>query len=265
MAPKPATDGFLVSMRRIASAGVSLALAMVALLAVSGCGGSSSDDTKTASAPPSSTSTEESTTTPSSAAQGSKPKQSAGSQGSPEGKQGPKIKQPKGAKESAPSSEQREHAVLADMSISSPAIKIVGGEVQKLPSTYTCDGKNSWPQLDWTGIPPDSAELALFVMNAQPVKGKLFVDWAVSGIDPQTEGVKAGALPTSAIVGKNSFGHTGYEVCPPHKSSEDFIFAVYALPKPIAASKGFDSVAMREKVVAQASNVGLTAGRYERG
>ena len=51
-------------------------------------------------------------------------------------------------------------------------------------------------------------------MNIAPVAGKLFVDWAVAGIDPALSGIEAGKLPKGSIVGTNSLGKQGYRNLP---------------------------------------------------
>ena len=70
------------------------------------------------------------------------------------------------------------------MRLESPAITAAPAHPGRLAATYTCDGKDSWPELRWSGVPAGTAELVLFAMNVQPVEEKLFVDWAVAGLDP---------------------------------------------------------------------------------
>ena len=41
--------------------------------------------------------------------------------------------------------------------------------------------------LQWQGIPTDSRELILFAMNAAPVEGRLFFDWAVAGLSRRAQ------------------------------------------------------------------------------
>jgi phosphatidylethanolamine-binding protein (PEBP) family uncharacterized protein len=147
------------------------------------------------------------------------------------------------------------------MSLQSPAIVASGGQPGSLPPTYTCDGKDSWPQLKWSGVPPGTAELALFVMNLQPVEEQLFVDWAVGGLDPDLQGIEAGELPKGAVVGTNGFGKRGYSICP-SGAGEVYMFAVYALPSSLSPEKGFDARKLREEVLDVAGNVGLLAALY---
>lgn len=150
------------------------------------------------------------------------------------------------------------------MSLQSPAIVASGGSLGRLAATYTCDDKDSWPALHWGGVPAGSAELALFVMNVQPVNEELFVDWAVAGLQPSLDEIKAGELPKGAIVGTNSFGKRGYSICP-QGGGEIYMFAVYALPQSISPAKGFDARELRQEVLDVSGNVGLLPAVYERG
>jgi phosphatidylethanolamine-binding protein (PEBP) family uncharacterized protein len=250
------------------------ALVAAVVLAVSGCGGGS--DAKTASTPSSTTSAEgsagattgasgSSRSSSSGAAAGSKPSSPASTTSQGSGKQGPHIKPPKGAPERAATPAEQAEATVADIALASPVLGPAAGSAAALPSSYTCDGKDSWPQLRWQGVPPDTKELALFAMNVQPVQGKLFFDWAVAGIEPGLEGIEAGRLPKGAVSGRNSFGRTGYSICPPAGQAETYVFALFALPKRLPASQGFDPRALREAILEVSGNAGLLAASYARG
>jgi phosphatidylethanolamine-binding protein (PEBP) family uncharacterized protein len=156
------------------------------------------------------------------------------------------------------------HATIADVNLRSPAIVASQGNLGHLAPTYTCDGKDIWPALEWDGIPDDTAELVLFVMNLRPVEGKIFFDWAAAGLDPALSEIEAGRLPPGAVVGTNSFGKRGYELCPPG-DGEAYMFALYALPRSLSPKKGFDPGQLREEILAQAGNVGLLPAIYARG
>jgi len=258
-----------------------LALA-VGAIAVAGCGGGSSssseDAGETAGSGGSGASASQAAKTNTSASSASpgagskeaaaKPKSSGSDPEStpkgPAAKHGPRIVAPKGPTEQAPTPEQVAHATVADMSLESPAIVASGGSPGRLAATYTCDGKDSWPALHWGGVPAGTAELALFVMNVQPVGEQLFVDWAVAGLDPSLEEIKAGELPKGAIVGTNSFGKRGYSVCPPG-TGEIYMFALYALPQRLSPAKGFDARELRKEILGVSGNVGLLPAVYERG
>jgi phosphatidylethanolamine-binding protein (PEBP) family uncharacterized protein len=264
-----------------AGARVALASALAVLLALSGCGGGSSEEDSAgtaASAAGSAKSTGAEGASSSAAKKGGSGSQSpqaasAGAAGNDEsagvgegqGKHGPRIAQPKGAREQAPTPEAIANATVADMTLESPVIVASGEEPGHLPAAYSCDGEDSWPAMRWSGVPAGTEELILYAMNMQPVEGKLFVDWAVGGLDPGLEGVEAGRLPEGATVGTNSFGKRGYEICPPPGSGEIYLFAVYALPRALAPPKGFDARELRRTILDVSGNVGLLPAVYSRG
>jgi hypothetical protein len=150
------------------------------------------------------------------------------------------------------------------MTLESPSSQSSSGGPQALPATYTCDGKGTSPALRWQGVPQGTAELVLFVANARPVGGQLFFDWAVAGLTPELEEIEAGKLPKGAVVGRNSFGKAGYEICP-EGSSETFVLTLFALPKKLSPSQGFEPLALRKAVGDSSGSVGLLALDYARG
>lgn len=177
-------------------------------------------------------------------------------------KHGPRIAQPKGPREQAPTSAELANATVADINLTSPSLPLGSGGPAPLTATYTCDGKGEWPALSWSGVPAGSSELILYAMNVAPVAGKLFVDWAVAGLEPGLTGIEAGKLPKGAVVGTNSFGKRGYEICP--EGSEVFIFALYALPRSLSPSPGFDARELRKEILGVSGNVGLYSATYTR-
>ena len=180
------------------------------------------------------------------------------------GKGSPRVPQPKGQPEPQISPTQRSEATVASMALSSPVSVAGEGRLERLPPLYTCDGKNTSPALQWQGVPQGTVELALFAMNVQPVNGKLFFDWAVAGLDPELEEIEAGKLPKGAVVGRNSFGDTGYKICP-EGAGEIYMFALYALPEKLSPAGGFDPHDLRQAALDASGNVGLLPLTYARG
>ncbi|HEY0391900.1 MAG TPA: YbhB/YbcL family Raf kinase inhibitor-like protein [Solirubrobacterales bacterium] len=171
------------------------------------------------------------------------------------------MPQPEGAREPGITPQQRREATVASMTLESPSSQPSSGGPEALPADYTCDGKKTSPALRWQGVPEGTAELVLFAMNTQPVEGKLFFDWAVAGLSPELEEIEAGKLPRGAVVGRNSFGKAGYEICP-EGGGETYMFALFALPKRLAPSEGFEPLALRKAVTDVSGNVGLLALSY---
>jgi len=273
---------------RTASARIVLALAVAALV-LGGCGGGSSDnssssstsaDTASSGAPSSGASSSDGASNtassdasggPGSAASGANEGAAAGGgsgagggQPSTGGKQGSHVPQPKGAPEPGITPQQRQEATVASMTLQSPSSQASSGGPQMLPAEYTCDGKNTSPALRWQGVPEGTAELVLFVMNVQPVGGKLFFDWAVARLSPELKEIEAGKLPKGAVAGRNSFDETGYKICPEGKG-ETYMFTLFALPKKLSLGQSFEPLFVRKMVTDISGNVGLLALGYARG
>jgi len=267
---------------RQASARGVLALAAAATLVLFGCGEGSPDDR--AASTPTSQGRQAEAGGPGNepAAPGPNPVPGPGTQASSrqgrsssQGEQGPgsqgqprPVELPSGEREKGITPQQRAKATVLTMRLESPALASAAtapGGVVTLPAAYTCDGKDTWPELTWQGVPEGAAELALYVMSLQPVAGEPFYDWAVAGLDPSLTGIPSGRLPKGAVEGRNSSGKVGYTICPPKGSSETFLFALYALSKPLAAKRGFDPNAVRRDIVMQSGNSGGMAVSYGRG
>jgi phosphatidylethanolamine-binding protein (PEBP) family uncharacterized protein len=286
VASRTGAKRFLAPLAKSAGARLILAPALAALLLFAGCGGGSSqgDSAGTTTAASTATAPEDGAPGPSSAAsqggdpnkQGSKAGHSARGSAPGQGsdaeagesqgaKHGQRIAQPKGPREQTPAPQEVASATVADISLQSPAISPGPEGVGRLPATYTCDGEGSWPALQWSGVPAGTAELILYAMSLQPVEGKLFVDWAAAGLDPSLEDIEAGRLPKGAILGTNSFGKAGYEICPAAGSGEIYMFALYALPRALSPQKGFDARDLRRQILDVSGNVGLLPASYARG
>ena len=261
------------------SARVLLALVVVALT-LGGCGGGSSDgsssastaaDTSGSSGADSGSGSDASDTGgagseaggPAAGRAGSSPASGARGSAGEGSTHGSGIAQPKGAPEPGITPQQRREATVASMTLASPSSQPSSAGPEALPATYTCDGKGTSPALSWHGVPPGTAELVLFAMNVQPVEGKLFFDWAVAGLGPELEEIEAGKLPKDAVVGRNGFGRTGYEICP-EGGGETYVFTVFAVPTKLSPVPGFDPSALRREVLGASGNVGLLALSYTR-
>jgi len=133
-----------------------------------------------------------------------------------------------------------------------------------LPARYTCDGADVSPPLRWGSVPPKTAELALFVINLQPVHGKLFFDWAVTGLKPSLSGLAAGALPPGAIVGRNSFGREDYSICPSKGRRENYLVKLVAVSHQLGARPGFDATSIQQTALNAGLAQGLIGAIYRR-
>ncbi len=173
-----------------------------------------------------------------------------------------------GASRPATTTSRSEHARTAPERV--PAVSIVVSTPTVLqeresyiPKRYTCDGANDSLPVRWSHIPSATAEIAIFVVNLQPVHGKVFFDWALAGLNPTSHGISSGTPPPGAVVGRNSYGNVGYSICPAKGTREEsYVVRVVALPHPLAASPGFNVEALYREAERSATAVGLGGGLY---
>jgi phosphatidylethanolamine-binding protein (PEBP) family uncharacterized protein len=236
-------------------------LALAAVLALSGCGGGGDEESATATGE--TTSGAEAERKPGEAGQDgsndqdSKADGGESSDGSSEAGNAP---QAESERESEITPEQEREATKANITLESPAFAAGA----PLKARYTCDGENTWPALQWKGLPAEVGEIVLLVLSIDPVKQTLLFDWAVAGLDPSLTSIEESKLPDGAVVGENSFGEDDYNLCPAKGQSENYIFMLFAIPEALDPEPGFDAKALRSEVLAQHGNVGLLNASYQR-
>ncbi len=191
MAQRTGPERFLGSLLKAAGAGLIPVLVAAVLLGLAGCGGGSDAQTTanaegktTAQSPSVSNKGKQGHSTSEAEQAGAASRVEAAGAARGSGKHGPAVAAPKGEEEPEITPQQREEATVANISFSSPSLPKTKS-VAVLPADYTCDGANKWPAFSWSGIPAGTKEVALLMMNTQPVDEKLFFDWAIAGIDPK--------------------------------------------------------------------------------
>jgi phosphatidylethanolamine-binding protein (PEBP) family uncharacterized protein len=205
-----------------------MASVLAAGLAAAGCGGSSTRVSRS-----------------STASGGSQSRDSSAGAGLPRGR----------------TSSQAEAASAAAFDVTIPALL----PERWIPQRYTCDGADVSLPVSWSAVPPGTAELAVFVLNLQPVHGRLFFDWALADLSPASHGISAGTLPPGAVVGRNSSGDARYSICPAKRTRAEYFFVkVAALPKPLGARPGFDAEALYRQAERSAIAVAADGGAYKR-
>ena len=143
------------------------------------------------------------------------------------------------------------------LALKSPAFSPGG----MIPSKYTCDGDETSPPLEWSGVPDTAMSLALIVDDPDapdPAAPKRrFVHWVLYNIPPDARGLPEGAgegnLPPGALQGANDFAKSGYGgPCPP-KGRHRYVFTLYALDTSLAdvnsPSRGDLEAAMKGHVI----------------
>ena len=146
----------------------------------------------------------------------------------------------------------------AKMKITSSAFQ-EGGNI---PSKFTCDGSDTSPPLQITGVPSGAKTLVL-IADDPDAPGGLFTHWLVWNIPPQTNSIAEGTAP-KGVHGTNDFGKSGYKgPCPP-PGTHRYSFKIFALDRELdlrsGAKRSQVEVAIKGHVVAQ----GELVGRYSR-
>ena len=144
-----------------------------------------------------------------------------------------------------------------------------------IPTTFTCDGSDSSPPLEWSGVPTSARSLALICDDPDAPMGT-WSHWVVINLPPQATALKQsvprGKTVSAAFVeglsspdenpiagaqGQNDFGKAGYGgPCPP-SGSHRYFFRLYALDLTLR----FESDATRADVLKAIGGHVLGEGR----
>jgi phosphatidylethanolamine-binding protein (PEBP) family uncharacterized protein len=148
------------------------------------------------------------------------------------------------------------------LTVSSPVVSAKG----LLPAQYTCAGRNIVPPIKWSGVPANTAELALFLLDlghsesvGGAVQAKLKVAWMIHGLKPTLTGLATGKLPAEAIA-----GHQRYSICPPKGGTGQYMFRLYALPRPVSIGRGLSDLEAFRRINRAGSAVGYFLSGYTR-
>jgi Raf kinase inhibitor-like YbhB/YbcL family protein len=140
-----------------------------------------------------------------------------------------------------------------------------GGDI---PATYTCQGKDLAPPLQWTGVPANAKSLVLIVDDPDapdPDAPRMtWVHWVLYNIPPEAEGLPEGAtssdLPAGTGEGLNDWTRTGYGgPCPPigrHRYFHKLYALDTLLPDLEKPTKAAVESAMKGHVIEKAELVG---------
>ena len=156
-------------------------------------------------------------------------------------------------------------AVIASFAAGGARIKVTSSAFQEggnIPSKFTCDGSDTSPPLQITGIPSEAKSLVLIADDPDAPSG-LFTHWLVWNIPPQTNSIAEGSAP-KGVQGTNDFGKSGYKgPCPP-PGTHRYSFKIFALDRELDLRSGTKrsqvDAAMKGHVIAQ----GELVGRYAR-
>ncbi len=156
-------------------------------------------------------------------------------------------------------------AVIASFAAEGAKMKVTSSAFQEggnIPSKFTCDGSDTSPPLQITGVPSEAKSLVL-IADDPDAPGGLFTHWLIWNITPRTNSISEGSAP-KGVHGTNDFGKPDYKgPCPP-PGTHRYSFKIYALDRELdlrgGAKRSQLDAAMKGHVVAQ----GVLVGRYAR-
>ena len=101
----------------------------------------------------------------------------------------------------------------------------------EIPKKYGYKNGNVSPPLSITGKPTDTKSFVLIMddPDAQAAVGKVWVHWVIWNIDPNTNEISEGSVPSGSKEGKTDFGEIGYGGPAPPDKRHTYIFKLYAL------------------------------------
>lgn len=160
------------------------------------------------------------------------------------------------------------NAPPSSLTLSSPAFQ----KMAAIPKQYTCEGSDTSPPLEWSGVPAGAKSLAL-VMDDPDVPDpaaptRTFVHWVLYDIPPTSTGLPEGAaqsgLPPGTITGKNDWAKASFGGSCPPIGRHRYFFKLYALDSTLdlgVATKAELEAAMRGHLLGSVELIGT----YEKG
>ena len=136
----------------------------------------------------------------------------------------------------------------------------------RIPTEYTCQGKDIHPPLAFKGVPKNAASLAVSMHDPDSPNGN-WVHWLVWNLPPDTAFLEKGFVPESAVVGLNSWGANEYGGPCPLEGRHRYIFTLYALDAMLHLEEFGDIAdfkqAIKNHVLEQAELVGFYEKRSD--
>lgn len=112
-------------------------------------------------------------------------------------------------------------------------------EEGRIPSEYSCKGRDISPELNWVGLPEGCVSIAIVMDDPDAPKGT-WIHWLIWNIDPKAGGIPKAldASSIGAVEGNNSWRKAKYGgPCPP-SGIHRYKFKVYALSDKIDLETG---------------------------
>jgi Raf kinase inhibitor-like YbhB/YbcL family protein len=140
----------------------------------------------------------------------------------------------------------------------------------RIPVLYTCEGGDSSPALQWTGVPDSARSLAL-VVDDPDAPTETWVHWVLYNVPPTLNSMPEGIPTTDTLAngsrhGTNSFRRLGYGgPCPPRgHGAHRYVFRLYALDMLLDLAPGAKKEAVLEAMEEHVLATAQLMGTYSR-
>ena len=134
---------------------------------------------------------------------------------------------------------------------------------QAIPTTFTCNGDNTNPPLQFSDIPSQAKSLVLLVEDPDAPQPN-WLHWLVYNIPPQTTSIAQNSLPDQATQGTNDFDTTRYQgPCPP-LGQHRYNFKLYALDQATSFPPGSTRQAIESAIDGHVIATAELIGIYQR-
>ena len=145
------------------------------------------------------------------------------------------------------------------MKLTSPSFN----QNDKIPSTYTCDGRDISPPLHIDGVPAASKSLVLIVDDPDAPVGD-WVHWLIWNIKPGTGEIAENSVPDGSVQGTTDFGKPGWGgPCPP-SGVHHYQFKLYALDALLNLPASAKKAELEKAMSAHTLDSTMLVGQYQR-
>lgn len=142
----------------------------------------------------------------------------------------------------------------------------------RIPDRHTCSGADSSPQLNFEGVPDQTAALGLVVDDPDAPVGT-FTHWLLWNVPPEDTTIPADVEMTAtpanlggATQGRNDFGSVGYRgPCPPEgHGPHTYNFRGFALESSLDRNAGAERDAVLDALEQRSLASDVLTGTFER-
>ncbi len=138
-----------------------------------------------------------------------------------------------------------------------------------IPRTFTCDGEDRSPALEWSGAPTGTKAFALIADDPDAPAGT-WVHWVIYNIPAAAHSLAGGVekkeeLADGSRQGRNDFRKIGYNgPCPPPGKAHRYFFKLYALGAELGLAPGATKAEVERAMSGHILGQAEWMGRYQR-